>query len=445
MSERPNVIYIHSHDTGRRISPYGYDVPTPNMQRLAEEGLLFRNAFCAAPTCSPSRAALLTGRWAHCNGMLGLHHRGFRLNDPKQHLAETLRTAGYSTALCGVNHIASPVSDIGYERVIPTETSNARFVGPAAAEYIRSKPKQPFYFDVGFVETHRGQFPPRDERDDPDYARPPISLPDMPETREDAAVFSSAVRLFDEGVGQVLAALDEAGLAENTLVICTTDHGISFPRHKCNCTDGGMEVLLMMRGPKEFLHRALPAGSTVDAMLSQIDVYPTLCEWLQLDQPAWLQGKSFVPILRGDVCEVNEEIFAEVTYHAAYEPQRAIRTHRYKYIRRFGERKIPVLSNLDDGLSKDVWMKAGFAERPLPDEALYDLVLDPTERDNLVGVAVHEPTLNDLRKRLDDWMRSTDDPLLKGPVPIPPGAIANHPDDVSPKTLAEKKNLREDE
>ena len=86
-ARRPNILYIHSHDTGRYVQPYGHAIPTPHIQRLAEEGVLFRKAFCAAPTCSPSRASLLTGQHAHNSGMLGLAHRGFKLNDYKQHLA----------------------------------------------------------------------------------------------------------------------------------------------------------------------------------------------------------------------------------------------------------------------------------------------------------------------------------------------------------------------
>ena len=101
----PNILYIHSHDTGRWIQPYGCAVPTPNLQRLAEGGVLFRQAFCAAPTCSPSRAALVTGTYPHCNGMMGLAHRGFSLNDYNHHVLHTLRACGYYSALSGVQHI----------------------------------------------------------------------------------------------------------------------------------------------------------------------------------------------------------------------------------------------------------------------------------------------------------------------------------------------------
>lgn len=432
--DRFNVIYLHTHDTGRRISPYGYAVHTPNLQRLAEQGVLFRNAFCAAPTCSPSRAAMLTGRYAHCNGMLGLHHRGFRLNEPTHHLAHFLRESGYSTTLVGVNHIAADVEEVGYERVLPTESANARFVGPAAAEFLRNGPAEPFFLDIGFVETHRGQFPSAEEidpGDDPLYQQPPAGMPDLAETRLDAARFATAARRMDAGVGQVLDALDRSGLVDRTIVICTTDHGIGFPRYKCNCTDGGIETMLMIRGPQAFLKGGLPC----EALVSQIDLYPTLCDLLGVAPPGWLQGRSLLPVLKGQAAEVNDQIFAEVTFHAAYEPQRAVRTSRWKYIRRFDGGRRPVASNMDDGPSKDIYLAAGYLNREYPEESLFDLHLDPCERENLAADPAMAPVLRDMRARLDRWMRETPDPLLNGPVPPPPGAVVNRPEDRSPKDV----------
>lgn len=119
------------------------------------------------------------------------------------------------------------------------------------------------------------------------------------------------------GIGTVLQALEDAGLAENTIVICTTDHGIAFPGMKCNLTDHGIGVMLIMRGPGGFA-----GGAVCDAMVSHVDVFPSVCELLTIHPPQWLEGRSFLPIIRGETAEVNEEVFAEVTYHAAYEPQR---------------------------------------------------------------------------------------------------------------------------
>ena len=102
-----NIIYIHSHDTGRYISPYGYRFDTPNLLKLAEGGVIFRQAFSAASSCSPSRAALLTGTYPHTNGMLGLAHRGFKLHYPEHHLAAFLASHGYETVLAGFQHVST--------------------------------------------------------------------------------------------------------------------------------------------------------------------------------------------------------------------------------------------------------------------------------------------------------------------------------------------------
>jgi arylsulfatase A-like enzyme len=242
------------------------------------------------------------------------------------------------------------------------------------------------------------------------------------------AAFKASARVLDAGVGEVLAALEAGGLAANTLVICTTDHGVAFPAMKCNLTAHGTGVFLMMRGPGGF-----SGGKVSDAMVSHLDLYPTVCDLLGIAPPAWLQGASLMPLVRGTATEIHEEIFAEVNYHAAYEPMRAARTTRWNYIRRFGGRGRPVLPNCDDGLSKDLWLANGWRDRPVPEEELYDTVFDPNERHNLAGSEAHKTVLDQMRARLDRWMHATRDPLLRGAVAAPPGAVVNDPDGTSPK------------
>jgi arylsulfatase A-like enzyme len=435
--KRPNILYLHSHDTGRFIQPYGYAIPTPNLQKLAEGGILFRNAFCAAPTCSPSRAALLTGQCAHSSGMLGLAHRGWKLHDYSQHIIHTLRKAGYQSSLCGVQHVAAgpdSVATIGYDHHIATPDSRVQSVAPAAAAWLAHAPQEPFFLSVGFVETHTlpaaETFPDSlfgCGRGDARYVNPAPPLPDTPQTRQDMADFKEAARVLDNGVGQVLDALAKNGLAENTLVISTTDHGIPLPGMKCNLTDWGLGVLLMLRGPNGFM-----GGKICDAMVSQIDIFPTLCEYLQIEKPAWLQGRSMMPLMMGETAEINDAIFAEVTHHAAYEPQRAVRTQRWKYIRRLNDRTLPVLPNTDDSRSKDVWAQNGWREKEIPREKLYDLVFDPNESCNLAADAAHAGVLQEMRARLDAWMHETDDPMLRGPVAAPPGTVATDPENYAP-------------
>jgi arylsulfatase A-like enzyme len=184
--------------------------------------------------------------------------------------------------------------------------------------------------------------------------------------------------------------------------------------------------MLIVRGPGGF-----HGGRVSDALVSQIDLFPTLCDAAGIPAPDWLQGRSLLPLVRREADEVNDAIFAELTFHAAYEPQRAIRTQRYKYIRRFGERTTPVLPNVDDGPTKDLLVAHGWAERELPREELHDLIFDPAEAANVAAEPAYAAVRAELAERLERWMTETSDPLLDGDVPAPPGAELNDPDAVS--------------
>ena len=421
-----NVIYLHSHDTGRYIAPYGHAIATPNLQRLAEEGVLFRQAFSAAPTCSPSRAALLTGQSAHSSGMLGLAHRGFSLTHPEQHLAAYLKNAGYRTVLAGFQHVGAGGEEekLGYaevDRDLPAEEAAAAFLG--------SSPREPFFLDVGFVETHRkGRgFNEQEPTDAGAHVQVPPVLPDTPEVRSDMASYQVAAERLDHKVGVVLNALEASGLADKTLVIFTTDHGIAFPHMKGTLSDHGIGVALIMRGPGGFA-----GGKAVDALVSHIDLFPTLSEVLGLPKPEHLEGTSLLPLITGDAQAVREDLFAEVTFHAAFEPKRAVRTRRWKYIRRWCERSRPVLANVDDSPSKDLLLAHGWDTREVAEEALFDLVYDPLEFENLATQDAYQATLQEMRERLTGWMKDTNDPLLTGNLPVPEGVNVNPVDDISP-------------
>jgi arylsulfatase A-like enzyme len=229
------------------------------------------------------------------------------------------------------------------------------------------------------------------------------------------ANYIASVRTMDACCGVVLDALEESGLAENTLVIASTDHGIAFPKCKCTLTDQGLGVYLILRGPGGFC-----GGKVIDGMVSQIDLYPTLCDLLQAEPPTWLQGASLLPLLHGERSEIHDELYGEVTYHAAYEPMRSIRTQRYRYIRRFQpEGTGLVLPNCDRGPSKRFLLRHGWAAQPLPVESLFDLARDPNEAHNLASDAAYAEIKADLAARLQRWMERTQDPLLLGPVARP--------------------------
>jgi arylsulfatase A-like enzyme len=402
-------------------------VATPNLQRFAEQGVLFRNAFDAAPTCSPSRAALLTGMAPHNCGMFGLAHRGFGLNDKSKHLASYLASQGYSTALSGVQHetTATTIPSLGYQEVL-LRGGKGPEVSAAASDFLARRHTRPFFLSVGYFETHREFYPPT-PKEDARYTLPPAPLPDTTDTRADMAAFKASARVLDDSMGAVFAALDRHGLASNTIVVCTTDHGIAFPTMKCNLTGHGMGVMLMLRGP------GIGAGKVSESLVSHLDVFPTLCDLAGLSQPAWLQGRSMRPLLNGESAEIRDEVHGEVTYHAAYEPARSVRTKRFNYVRRFDGRGTPNLPNCDDGLSKSYWIEQGWKKRPMASEELFDLVFDPNETRNVVSDPAHAGTLAEMRRRLESWMRATSDPLLSGPVPAPRGAKLNDPEGLSPR------------
>lgn len=423
INKLPNILYIHSHDTGRYVQPYGFPVPTPNIQLLADQGVLFRNAFCAAPTCSGSRASLLTGQYCHNNGLLGLAHRGWELNDYGQHWVHPLREAGYRSVLIG-EQLRGP----GGDRLRRGDRGRQ----PPRRRHRPDRDRAPRR-DAGAL-LHVGRL----LRDPPHLPRPHL-CPRHPllaaagepaghaETRADMAAFKASARSLDQGIGAVLNGLHQCGLQDNTLIICTTDHGLAFPNAKATLYDRGIGVMLIMRGPGGFL-----GGRVFDGLVSHLDIYPTLCELAGIEQPPFLQGTSLLPLVRGETAAINDAVFAEMTYHAAYQPLRAVRTERFKYIRRFDDYDRPVLAICDDSASKKILMDAGWGDQHVPEEQLYDLLHDPNEANDLSGDPTRQDTLVELRERLLEWMRATEDPLLTGPVPEPPGTWSNDPRQASP-------------
>jgi arylsulfatase A-like enzyme len=442
----PNVLIVITHDTGRHLGAYGRRVATPNLDRLASEGALFEQAFCTAPQCSPSRASLLTGLVPHRHGLIGLAHRGFGLNDAalQRTLPRLLGEAGYRTHLFGFQHEAANPHTLGYQQVVqPPSTGSrphlCRDVAPAAAAFLDSAPTEPFFAMVGFEETHR----PFDATGTPlDDVEVPAYLPDTPVVRRDVADLEGSVREVDAAIGLLLGALDRSGLAERTLVIFTTDHGIAFPGAKGTLLDPGIEVALLARAPNgpdwsggvrgTGGDRGLRGGRRVRGLVSNVDLHPTILELCGVAPPTDDDGVSLLLMVNGEVREARHELFAELTYHTAYDPMRAIRTARYTYIRTFADRPRHLPAHVDASPTKDLLRDLGYFEPRRPAEQMFDLVNDPLEQTNVVGDPAHAADYADCRSRLASWMRATDDPLLDGPVPAPPGATLTPPDAYAP-------------
>lgn len=455
-----NIVLIHTDDTGRRIRPYGRAVNTPNLTELAETGVTFRNAFCAGPTCSPSRASLFTGKSPHACGMIGLAHRGFRLDDYRDHLVQHLGKYEYETVLVGQQHEANPDEMSSYEaareiigydlaiedppdvddQVTIDHDATRQDVGNAelAAEYIRSRTEEsaPFFLSYGLYNTHK-DFPLNQTQIDPKRVSPPSPLPDVQPIRREIAALDLLIEYVDRCVGIVLDAIRDSDIGD-TAVIFTTDHGLPLPYMKCHLRDGGTGVALLVRTPDR-----ARAGDVEESLVSTMDLFPTICDFADVPVPADVEARSLSPILNNMADSIRAEVYSEVTYHAAYEPKRSIRTQRYKYIRRFDtEFSGPVLPNTDDGPAKRFLLEHGLNDRDPPTEALYDLYHDPNERENLIDDPTHADVYADLSGRLEEWMLETDDPLLEGPVSKPDGARANPRTDTNPSLQFEPEDAR---
>lgn len=419
-SSRPNLVMIDCHDLGRHLGCYGRTaVPSDAIDALAADGVRFASAYATAPQCSPSRASLYTGRHAHDVGMLGLAHAPFdwSLRPGARYLASYLQEAGWSTHHVGVQHVAYDTP--AHARALGFDTHDASHaLAPVVAQHAVSRVRDaaaPYFLNVGFFEPHRhadgryGVHPPYTARgvDVPAY------LPDVPEVRAEMAAVQGAIHALDRGVARIVEAIDARDDAEDTWIVFTTDHGLALPRAKASMYDPGVGVALVMRWPA----RGLTGGRTVDALTSHVDLVPTLLEGFGLVVPSELHGRSLWPLLLGEPAAVHHAIYAEKTFHTAYEPQRMIRTERWKLVANL---EVDILNVPGDVLRSPVTphvVDEIAIERPCLE--LYDLVTDPDERTNLAYRPDHATVRDELASDLLAWMRATSDPILDGPVPSP--------------------------
>jgi arylsulfatase A-like enzyme len=371
------------------------------------------------------------------NGMTGLAHRGFRLRDYSRHLANVLSAVGVETALCGVQHVASRKEEIGYERILddsrdyfdrddvapgPWDRENAKRV----CDFLREEHRRPFFLSFGLLSTHR-PFPREPETIAPrQFPRPPATLPDTPATRRDMERFVESLETVDDVVGRVVDAVTAAGLWDDTAILLTTDHGPPFPGMKGTLFDAGIGVSLILRVPG-----IGDNGKVDDALVSQMDLFPTVCELFGIAAPGDLEGRSLIPLLTGKTTNVRNALFAAANYHANYEPARAIRTERFKLIRRYGEVLTPRPANVDDSPAKETIAEAGYFDQALPREQLVDLILDPAECRDFKSEATHSDVYRELAGRLNAWLEETGDPIRTGGMPRPKGTVLNRQDAVS--------------
>ena len=431
---RKNILLIIAHDLGQHISPYGVKtVHTPNLDRMAAQGTLFENNFCTSPGCSPSRAAIFTGRYPHSNGVIGLTHADFlwRFNEGEKHLAQLLKENGYDTCLLGNWHENNRIDNVGYQTTVVRAGDalelcsdvNKNETHPAApdlaerADFYFEQQKdseRPFFLYAGIFEPHR---PWGFKGCVPDTEKgcwiPPYIPQETPAQRaaaeEEFGGMQGCIKRMDEAIGRLLDSLERNGLKEDTLVLFTSDHGIAMPRAKCTLYDAGIETPLILWGggvPEKVRHSHL---------ISNVDYFPTLLEWAGIPLPENVQGRSFYPLIQGGTYVENETVFAEKTYHRDYDPIRCIRTEKYKYIINF-ELNVAydAPSDVQQGAIYRTSVEKYMSLRPRVE--LYDLEADPWEQKNLEDDPACAAIRKELHAKLVGWMREAGDPLLNGPV-----------------------------
>ena len=428
----PNILLFICHDQGQFLGCYNTpqtpnSLETPNLDKIAKEGIRFTNYFCTAPQCSPSRGSIQTSLYPHQNGLMGLTDRGWSLPKENKTIPIYLKKYGYSTHLIGLQHETKDPNTLGYDTITERFFSkrgveinflyNCELVEKECSEFFKNhrQDENPFYLSVGIEEVHR-PFKIWAEPVDPNSVTVPSFLPDNDIIRNELAEYYGAINKVDLTIGRIIEMLDQNRLTDNTLFIFTTDHGCPFPRAKCTLYDPGIETILIMHQPDSDIFNN---GRVIHSLLSNIDLLPTLIEYVGGEIPSNIQGKSFLPILKGEKNQIRNEIYIEKTYHEIYDPIRGIRTTKFKYIKNFEpletlyQMPTPVLMSPSGKFLKT------FYNTPRSTEELYDLIADPQEQNNLVNDSNYKAVLLDLQQRLKSWQVKTEDPILKGKIESP--------------------------
>ena len=433
--KRPNILWLIAEDFGQHLGCYGTkEVFTPNLDRLAAEGVRYTKFFTTAPVCSPSRSAFMTGMYSTT---IGAHnhrsHRddGYKLPAGVRVLSDMMRDAGYYTA-----NIRKLPEGVDFKGTGKTDWNFTYEGQPFDSDnWSDLKQHQPFYAQVNFKETHRKFSAPK--KADPAKVEIPPYYPDHPVTRQDWAEYLDDATELDRKIGLVLKQLEIDGLAENTIVVFFGDNGQAHVRGKQFCYESGLRVPMIIRWPKGFpAPKQVGPGLVDDRLLASIDLAPTMLD-IAGTKPERTEGIVFL----GDHAAPSREyVFgARDRCDETAMRIRTVRDVRYRYIRNFTP-DTPLLSpNAYKERSYPVWnlikqlnvegkltpVQAVLAAPTMQPEELFDLDQDPYEINNLVKSEKpeHQEALKRLRSVLEKWIEASND---QGRIPESPEVIAAH-------------------
>jgi arylsulfatase A-like enzyme len=435
---RPNIVFALADDWSfPHAGVYGDKVvKTPTFDRLAKEGVLFRNCFCASPSCTPARGAILTGQGVH---RLESGANLWSILPAKfQTYPDILEKAGYIVGYQGKGWAPGDLGERTRNPAGPQFKSFAAFMKTVPAD-------KPFCYWYGSHDPHRpykkGQGVESGMK--PEDVVVPAFLPDTPDVRGDILDYYFAVQRYDRDTGEILKLLEESGRAENTIVVMTSDNGMPFPRAKANLYDAGTRMPLAIRWPAK-----VKGGKTVDCFVGQPDFAPTFLDAAGIKPLPEMTGRSLMKLLCDEAIADEagrDKFFVERERHANVRkgdlgyPCRAVRTKEFLYIRNLRPDRWPAgdpemwkvvgpYGDIDDGPSKQDIMRrrddpgiADFARRALdkrPAEELFDLAKDPAQLFNVADDTQYADAKKTLRADLDRWMKETNDPRAAGETDI---------------------------
>jgi N-sulfoglucosamine sulfohydrolase len=418
LPKKPNMVFFIADDLSLRSSSvYGSpDVRTPNMERLGAAGMTFNRAFVASPSCAPSRAAFLTGLMPARNGAEPNHARprpGIKL------LPAYLHEQGYEVVSFGKVGHYDQTKEFGFDHVEHTGYHDDVAIS-AAIKWLNARTsKKPLAFFVGTNFPHV-PWPKELNGQDPAKVKLPPTLVDTPLTRQMRARYYAAVSRFDRELGEVYDATQKK-LGSNTFFIHSSDHGSQWPFGKWNLYDEGIHTPLIASWPG-----VIKKGVRTDAMVSWVDILPTLIDVAGGKAPAGLDGRSFLPVLRGQTNKLRDRIFTTHSGDGNFNvyPIRSVRTAKWKYILNlhpeyvFGTHVDRAREN-ESRSYWETWQDAASTNpkaaaiisryRQRPAEELYDLEADPYELNNLASQPQNAQLKQGLRRELEDWMQAQGD------------------------------------
>jgi N-sulfoglucosamine sulfohydrolase len=414
VAKQPNFLFIIADDcTHRDIGCYGGQALTPNIDRLATEGMRFTQCFQAAPMCSPTRHNIYTGLYPVKSGAYPNHTFA---KDGTKSVVHYLEPHGYRVALSGKKHI-SPA------QVFPFEMSGLKNNPDMdAVENLFKESKAadtPFCLFACSNEPHTPYNKGDPSKYDADTLKLPANFVDTPETRAEYVKYLAEISYYDWQVGECLRLLEKHGHADKTLVVVVSEQGSSFPFAKWTCYDSGLQSAMIARWPGE-----IAAGSTSHAMVEYVDVLPTFLNAAGLERPEVLDGRSFLPVLTGKATKHKEFVFGLMTTRGINNGSdhfgiRSVRSDKYKYIVNLTPEvtfknacvKLPSFVSWKKkaaaGDAAAVEVVRRYEHRPA--EELYDVTQDTLEWTNLADDPKLAEAKAELKNQLAMWMKAQGD------------------------------------